>query len=72
MSRPHGNPSTRLIFVPADDADTVGLDKRYYDYLTGSVPDESISSSLILHCVIEQVICYGEGGSIWIVIFEWG
>ena len=31
------------------------IDKRYYDHLIGSVPPDSHSVPLILHCLLEQV-----------------
>jgi len=31
------------------------IDKRYYDHLISSVPPESHSVPLILHCLLEQV-----------------
>ena len=32
------------------------IDLRYYNHLASSVPDESISVPIILHCLLEQVI----------------
>ena len=64
----HGQERVKLLFhlfnnyligiVAADSLQTpvpVEVDSRYYKHLIGSVPPESHSVPLILHCLLEQV-----------------
>lgn len=42
-----------IVFV--DSSNQVEIDVRYFNHLVQSVPDESISVPLVLHCLLEQV-----------------
>lgn len=44
-----------VLDAQANVAVSTDVDKRYYDHLIGSVPPESHSVPLILHCLLEQV-----------------
>lgn len=44
-----------VLDAQASVAISTDIDKRYYDHLIGSVPPESHSVPLILHCLLEQV-----------------
>ncbi|XP_028409597.1 sperm-associated antigen 17-like isoform X2 [Dendronephthya gigantea] len=42
--------------VTTDSLNQVEIDTRYFNHLLESVPDESISVPLVLHCLLEQVV----------------
>ncbi|XP_078373230.1 sperm-associated antigen 17-like isoform X2 [Oculina patagonica] len=48
--------ATQLLDAQANVAVSANIDKRFYDHLIGSVPPESHSVPLILHCLLEQVV----------------